>query len=151
MTSDKWLVVSYRAISILGILIFLDQLTKWLAFRFEPFGLTGILYLAHFKNENFAFSFILPITVMYALYFVGLLNILLYLWKKSEDLSNLEKLAWLFVISGAFSNVGERIITGHVKDFVGILNGVFNLADGYILAGIILLLIANFKLKSWKA
>ena len=56
-----------------------------------------------------------------------------------------ESIAWVMILSGACSNVTERIVLGYVKDWIYItrfgLTGIYNLAAGYILIGIVLLLL----------
>jgi lipoprotein signal peptidase len=51
------------------------------------------------------------------------------------------------IFAGAASNIGERILLGYVRDFIYISlykwTGVYNAADGYIILGIVLLLIKS--------
>ena len=94
-----------------------------------------------FRNNNFAFSLQMPLYIMYGIYFLGIAAIAVYLFKHHQNLSTADFLAWLFILAGAVSNVGERVILGYVRDWIYISNGVFNLADIYILLGIFLLII----------
>jgi lipoprotein signal peptidase len=118
------------------LLVALDQWTKSMARNL-------------FLNANFAFSLPVPLALMYAIYFVIIVAIIYYLSKNYHELSRIDFLAWIFVLSGAFANVGERLILGYVRDWIYItafhLTGIYNLADGYILLGIILLLLAPKK------
>ena len=56
------------------------------------------------------------------------------------------KLAWALVLAGGASNIIERIIMGSVRDFIYIhwrnLTGIYNLADFYIIVGVLVLLVA---------
>ena len=56
----------------------------------------------------------------------------------------------VLTFAGALSNVVERIVLGSVRDFIYIIFyhwvGVYNLADGYIIAGIILLLLRSTRM-----
>jgi lipoprotein signal peptidase len=52
------------------------------------------------------------------------------------------------ILAGAVSNVGERTIFGFVRDWVYIYTGVFNLADGYIILGIIILFFYSLMTKT---
>lgn len=131
------------------LLVIFDQLTKWLAFRFESFGLSYFLYLAHFHNSNFAFSLPLPVIIMYVIYGLAFGFIGRYLYPRFRFFNFREKLAWVLVLAGGISNFVERIALGYVRDFIGILNGVFNLADAYIIIGVILLVV-RIKLVSSK-
>ena len=119
--------------------IFLDQLSKFLVK--EPF-----------KNYFFAFSIQLPVWVMYTIYFVAMGAIIKYLVNNFFNLGFLNKLAWILIFTGATSNIVERLILGYVRDFVYISffrwTGVYNLADGYIILGVIILIFPiSYKLK----
>ena len=113
-------------------LIVLDQLVKDLTAR-------------QFLNYQFAFSLPLPAWLMYLLYALILGTIFIYCGKNFSEFHWQQALAWLLIIAGAVSNIGERIILGYVRDYVYIFTGVFNLADGYIIAGIIILLFCSSK------
>ena len=118
------------------ILIVLDQLVKKYA--------TNI-----FQNNNFAFSLPVPGWLMYLIYASVLVGMVYYCAKNYHELGLLSGLAWVLIFAGAVSNISERIITGHVRDFIYITlykwTGIYNLADGYIILGIILLLIFSGK------
>ena len=120
--------------------IFLDQIFKYLFFGLVVIDKQPKYFgIKLFTNYNFAFSLPLPSQIIYSLYFVVLFGILFYLYKKNI-LSTLEKTAWGLILAGAISNIGERIYFGYVRDFIYIFSGIFNLADFYILFGMIVLL-----------
>ena len=104
-----------------------------------------------FLNNQFAFSLPLPTALMYLIYAVILVCIFVYCVKHFSKFSNLQIFAWLLILSGAVSNIGERIVLGYVRDFIYISfykwTGIYNVADGYIIAGIILLLMKNVNIK----
>ncbi len=119
--------------------IFLDQFSKSLVV--EPF-----------RNYFFAFSIQLPVWVMYVIYLVAMAAIVKYLVKNFFKLNFSERLAWVLIFIGATSNIVERLVLGYVRDFIYISfsrwTGVYNLADGYIIAGVIILLFPiSYKLK----
>lgn len=128
--------------SILAIVLVLgDQVTKLLAFKFiEIVDYSNLVAIHPFKNYNFAFSLSVPPVVMYSLYAVLIVAILVYVIRAWKFLNSASKFAWVIILAGACSNVGERIITGYVKDFIKFNTGFFNFADVYIVFGIILLL-----------
>lgn len=119
-------------------LIFLDQAVK--QFVSEPF-----------KNFLFAFSLPVPPVLMYVIYFVILAWVVKYLRENIFKFTFWENLAWVCILSGAVSNIGERIALGYVRDFIFITlfrwTGIYNLADAYILLGILILAIQNVKIK----
>lgn len=118
-------------------LIIIDQLVKiWATSNAQIF-----------RNYQFAFSTPLPGVVMYLLYAAIMLLIIAYVIARHSIFTAWEKLAWTLVLAGSISNIGERILNGYVKDFIYLFTGVFNLADFYILLGIILLFIVRGKIK----
>lgn len=133
-------------------LLLLDQLAKFFAFRFisEPGYLSlsaeRIIGMQLFKNFDFAFSLPLPQTLIFIIYAVVLVMISSYVKKNFNLFDAKSFLAWTFIISGAISNIVERVITGYVKDFFYIIGGgIFNFADFYILFGIALLFYVEFR------
>jgi lipoprotein signal peptidase len=125
--SAKWFVLS-------GALIIIDQLTKWLV------AANG---WSVFINDQFAFSLPVPTPIMFLLYAVILISISYYIWDSWPRFSAIQKFAWMFVYAGGLSNVGERIILGHVRDFIPVATGILNIADFYIFIGLILLLVSQ--------
>jgi len=119
------------------LLIFTDQLAKHLAVRV-------------FKNSAFAFSLPVPPALIYLIYFIVVAGMIYYVLKNHHRFSFASKVAWTLIFAGAASNIGERILLGYVRDFIYISfykwTGVYNAADGYIIAGIILLLLSSTKI-----
>ena len=71
---------------------------------------------------------------------------------KNKFTNKIEEYAFIFVLGGAFGNLGERFINllngndGKVKDFIELLFiPSFNLADSFITIGISLLIISELK------
>ena len=96
-----------------------------------------------FQNNNFAFSLPVPIVLMYLIYALVLFFMGRHIWKNFKTFSLKELTAWNLIFAGALSNIGERIILGYVRDWIYIYNGIFNLADGYIIAGIVILIFTS--------
>jgi lipoprotein signal peptidase len=118
--------------------LLLDQLTKHFAPR-------------PFLNYNFAFSLPVPVALIYVIYFLIMAAMVYYVAKNRRAFNFSSKFAWTLIFAGAVSNIGERIVLGHVRDFIYITfykwTGVYNLADGYIIAGIILLILLSTNRK----
>jgi signal peptidase II len=91
-----------------------------------------------FENSNFAFSLRVPVFLMYLTYIV-LVGLLVNWFVKKKEKNWSDKLGFTLILAGALSNIVERIIQGYVVDFIYLLDGVLNLADFFILAGILLL------------
>lgn len=98
-----------------------------------------------FKNFQFAFSLPVPVWLIYVINFAVLFFIINYVKKHYKILSGLANFAWLLIFSGAVLNIAERIVLGYVRDFIYISfyqwTGVYNLADFYIILGIMILLL----------
>jgi lipoprotein signal peptidase len=101
---------------------------------------------APFLNKNFAFSLPLPQGLIYFTYAVILFYICVYIYKNFKKFRGLEIFAWILILAGAVSNIGERIVLGFVRDYINFLDGIFNLADIYIIFGVIILLLRGINL-----
>jgi signal peptidase II len=106
-------------------------------------------YFAHniFRNSNFAFSLPLPAWLMYLIYTAVLAAMVYYISKHNRNFSLAVKIAWTLIFAGAVANITERIVLGYVKDFIYITflkwTGVYNLADFFIIFGVITLVAAH--------
>lgn len=125
-------------------LLLLAQIIRRFVFD-VPVGYLGIPGLTLFFNDKFAFSIPLPTEIIYLIYTVIILSVLFYLGQNYFRFSIFEKVSWTFILAGALSNIYERICFGFVLDYFNIFTGVFNLADGYIIIGLLLLLLKNKK------
>jgi signal peptidase II len=113
-------------------LIAIDQVAKYFVKTF-------------FLNYNFAFSLPVPTSLIYFIYTLVIAGMVYYVKKYYLQFSLLSSLAWCLIFAGAISNILERLIFGYVKDFIylnlGQFVGIYNLADFYIIAGIIILIL----------
>lgn len=103
------------------------------------------------KNTGIAFSMLerkIPIIIIVTLFIIFILiNDI-----KNRKIKKIEQFSYALVIGGAIGNLLDRIIYGYVIDFLDfkIFNydyPIFNLADTFIVIGIILILIINIKEK----
>jgi signal peptidase II len=117
-------------------LILIDQVSKYFAKNI-------------FRNYAFAFSLPVPSSFIYLIYAVVLGGMIYYVLKNNKNFSVFVKIAWTFIFAGALSNISERILLGFVRDFVYISfykwTGIYNLADGYIILGIVIILFNQSK------
>ena len=98
-----------------------------------------------FRNYDFAFGLRVNPFVMYGVYGLVLCAIGYYLFREHRRLTLVEAISWLAVLAGGLSNLAERIALGYVRDFIYLMNGVFNLADFYIIAGSLILLARELR------
>mgnify|MGYP002780446339 FL=1 len=104
----------------------------------------GWLYLAHRQNPGVAFSFFAGMPAGVRLPFLLALNLValvlfVRMLRRSTDAAT--RLAIALILAGALGNLGDRLLNGHVTDFVlvPIFPFVFNLADAAISVGGVLL------------
>jgi len=145
-------------------IILLDQLTKWLVmFNLSPYQVIELapnLNLTLMFNEGAAFSFLSDaggwqrwLFASFGLLVTGVLVAWLLRLKAGERLL---AGALALVIGGAIGNLIDRVLLGHVIDFVQVYLPfiplamfnpwpAFNVADSAITVGVALLLIETFR------
>ncbi len=141
-------------ISILLIVI-IDQLTKLLIIKsvpiYEKISINTFINITHHKNSGAAFSF-LANAGGWQRWFLILISlsviiiIILWLWQIRYKKQNLLIAGLILVVGGAIGNAIDRILLGHVTDFIQVLFGswafpTFNIADACISIGAALLVI----------
>ena len=143
-------------ISILLIVI-ADQLTKFLIIKwvpiYEKISINILINITHHKNSGAAFSFLANAGgwQRWFLIFISIsviVIIILWLWQIHNKKLNLLIAGLILVVGGAIGNVIDRILLGHVTDFIQVLFGswafpTFNIADMCISVGAVLLIIDN--------
>ncbi|MDD3498368.1 MAG: signal peptidase II [Candidatus Moranbacteria bacterium] len=115
-------------------LIFCDQLLKYMIRQ------NGGFYIC---NQGIAFGIRIPEIFFWIFLTAVFFVVASYIRKNSEYIFPL-----LLTLSGAFSNTIDRIFFGCVIDFIDIKvfnYPLFNLADVFIVTGVILLIIKSFK------
>ncbi len=100
----------------------------------------GLLYFVHRQNPGVAFSMFadLPAELRVPLLSgISLIGILLFSGIIGSATDRLARLGAAAVIAGAVGNLGDRVLTGTVTDFVflAFFPFVFNLADAAITLG----------------
>ncbi len=141
----------------LSVLVFaLDQISKWWAqgvlepYRPEPVMPFFNLMLAY--NKGAAFNFLADQGGWQRWFFVALAVIVaavLVAWLRRLEAGQWRTAAGLaLIIGGALGNVFDRLIHGHVIDFLDFYYGdwhwpAFNLADSAITLGVIFLLLES--------
>jgi len=105
------------------------------------------------KNPDLAFSLSLPQTAIFLIISAIIIVLGIFLYKSFKKGDLFLFFSFLLIISGAISNLIDRIIHGAVIDFisfniVSFQFAVFNLADVWIVLGVALLIFKEpFKVK----
>ena len=135
------------------LIIVLDQLTKWMVLARFTYAerltiIDGFFDLILVYNKGAAFSFLADAGGWQKYFFTILaFAICIYLGRGivKNQFTTIGKFAAAFIIGGALGNVVDRLIHGHVVDFLLFYYKnwsypAFNLADSFICVGAVLLL-----------
>ena len=135
-----------------------DQWTKRLVVdnlnEFDSVVLLPVLEFMRLHNTGAAFSFLSNASGWQRWFFIALavcvsLGILIWLWRLPARGKNLLAAGLCLVMGGALGNVIDRILLGHVVDFIRVhyqawYFPAFNLADSAITIGAALLILDTF-------
>lgn len=133
------------------ILIAIDQITKYLVFKFiSSFEIVKVLpffNLVNLRNTGSAFGMFSSLgnEIFIGISFIAIAVIIFMFWKDKED-----SLGLSLILSGAIGNLLDRFFYGSVRDFIDIHAGslhwpAFNIADAAITIGIAIIFIRIFK------
>lgn len=144
---------------IIGLGVALDQVTKVLAvehFKGQPevSYWDGFFRFIYAENDGAFLSLgsslsptlrMVLLTIIPGIVLVGMMVYLL----RSEKLKRYENIAFALIAAGGIGNIVDRIMAGFVVDFMnmelfGLRTGIFNVADLYIVFGIILFVLGYF-------
>ena len=139
-----------------GLVIGLDQLSKWLAasllIPYQPVPVLPSFNLTLMYNTGAAFSFLADAGGWQRWFFLLLslvISIALVIWINRLKRSDLWlAIALSLILGGAVGNLIDRVLHGHVIDFIEVYYKrwywpAFNLADSAITVGAVLLVIDN--------
>lgn len=141
---------------ILFLALFLDQITKYLAFILLKNGNSVViinkwLEFTYVENTGVAFGSFKGYKFFFIiLSIIAFISILVYINKNKDKITTLEKILYILIATGAIGNCIDRVIYSYVIDFIhsplaGIYDfPVFNIADIYISVSCILLIVISF-------
>lgn len=140
-----------KSIFVFCLLVLIDQLSKLIVinhFKNGLFFLRGFVGLEIYQNHGFVFG--IELGNIIAIVFTSWLIVLfVFIINYSPFLLfQRTRIFFLLVLSGAISNLFDRIFRGYVVDFIRfspIL--IFNIADIFILVGLLLLFFQKRELK----
>jgi signal peptidase II len=142
-------------ITVIAGTLIVDQIGKWIAIgtlkEAAPKAVLPILDLFYQENPGIAFSFLTgasPTLLLIAVVAVTLA--VLFFWARSREGGKLAALGFGLIVGGAVGNIVDRLVYGHVIDFLHLHIGdrtlfVFNLADAALTIGPILLILAFLR------
>lgn len=140
---------------VLGVIVLLflaDQASKWavvhqIGFQEAVTVIPGFFSLTHVYNTGAAFSMMHDSNRFFAVLSLVVFVALVILRKHFPGL--LMQWGWVLILSGILGNVTDRILRGHVVDFLDFQFGsyhwpAFNVADSCICVAAGLFLISSF-------
>lgn len=143
-------------ISIFTTIFFLiDISSKYIISKIVTLGnsidiIKDFLRISYVKNTGAAFSIldgnILLVTI------IGIVIIIMIIWYLYKNKANkmIDKIGYSLILGGSIGNLFDRVCYGYVRDFIDIQIGeynypIFNLADSFIVIGVILLFISAWR------
>ena len=139
-----------KIVAIIGaVLLILDQITKVILFNNSWTVIPGFLSFTYVGNTGMAFGLSQNNVLLIILVNIVILGILIKFLK--ENVNKIDSTVFIsivLILTGGSGNLIDRIVKGHVIDFINInlFNfPVFNLADIYITVGVILLMFVIIK------
>ncbi|MFZ0793388.1 MAG: signal peptidase II [Candidatus Korobacteraceae bacterium] len=134
--------------------LLLDRIAKWavasnIALHDSVVVIPGFLRLTHVENTGAAFGLFAESSVQWkagalvSFSILALVVVSALLWKNSHSLST-TTIGLSLILGGAMGNLWDRMVSGHVVDFLDFYVGsyhwpAFNVADSAIVVGAILL------------
>ncbi|MFQ1657913.1 signal peptidase II [Aeromonas veronii] len=144
----------------LAVLAFvLDQASKLAVVKLLPFGYPGVeitpfFNLVHVYNKGAAFSFLADQggwqRWFFAVLAFAICGLLIHWLRKQSVTQRWSGIAYSFIIGGALGNVFDRLVLGHVVDFLDFYWGsahwpAFNLADSFIFIGAAMIVLDGLR------
>lgn len=139
---------------IAAIVLLLDRVTKWavasnILLHDTVTVIPGLFHLTHVENTGAAFGLFADssaqwkVGALVSFSVIALVIVSALLWRNSRALSA-TTIALSLILGGATGNLWDRMMTGHVVDFLDFYVGsyhwpAFNVADSAIVIGAILL------------
>ncbi len=141
-------------IVLVSVLTGIDQFSKIMVEKYLPLHQSEafIPFISFYRtyNEGIAFSWFEFIdNQVLAVLIAGIILFVLWLWSKLAAVRLYSHLGFGFIISGAIGNLIDRILLGHVVDFIQFHTdnwsfAIFNLADSYITIGAFFIILDEF-------
>lgn len=154
----------WRLYVVAFLIVLLDQATKLWILHHVPEGsyhppafaiIEGFLYIVHIYNEGAAWGMFQGYGMALAILGIATL-IALYFFRKSLELHDkVNQILFGLIIGGIVGNLIDRLLYGHVIDFIDVhLPGYrwpsFNIADSGITIGVVLYILLGFFQKPAK-
>lgn len=144
----------YRYYLLALVVIIIDQWSKWLIIAsmelYERITLIeNFLYITSHRNKGAAWGILQgQFTFFYIITVIFVIGIIYYLQKYGKENRNLA-ISLSFILGGAIGNFIDRLFRKEVVDFIDVMifsydYPIFNVADSFLVIGVILFAIITF-------
>jgi signal peptidase II len=147
-----------RLALVIGLALALDQLSKaWIIANLPPgetvvpvVALHPFFMVTHVRNTGAAFGLLAGVGGVFVLIAIAVALAMLIYYPRVRPNARLTQTAIGLVVAGAAGNAIDRVQHGAVIDFIqytipGVIANVSNLADHAIVAGVLVLLVQNWR------
>ncbi len=137
------------------IFFLIDISSKYIISKIVTLGnsidiIKDFLRISYVKNTGAAFSILDGNTLLVTI--IGIVIIIMIIWYLYKNKVNkmIDKIGYSLILGGSIGNLFDRVCYGYVRDFIDIQIGeynypIFNLADSFIVIGVILLFISAWR------
>ena len=140
---------------IVTLLIFIDFLSKKIIYNLIDLNnfvsVMPFLDIIHIHNYGISFGLLAGVLPVWFIVIFGIIIVFFLIYWMIKSANKYEKWGILFIIAGAISNIGDRLLNHYVLDFIYINFDkyywpAFNFADIYISIGVLIIIIESYKL-----
>ncbi|MCL2530847.1 MAG: signal peptidase II [Oscillospiraceae bacterium] len=160
MKKQKWWLRAC-AVALIAVLVWIDQAVKvWAAANLPGQGqrvlIPGLLGLRYAENAGISFGLFgnSPAVMQGVVIFTGIVMLLGLLFIVMGKLDSPTMWAAAVIIAGGFGNFIDRVLQGFVVDYLEFLFmefAIFNLADVFIMCGMVALVVVTIVTERRKA
>ncbi len=152
-----WLREYFVLLTMAGIIVLLDQWTKWLVRTLLPLGgvwvpweeLLPYIRIVHWYNSGAAFGILQEWGRVFTVLAIVVSGLILYYYPRLAAGEWAWRVAMWMQLGGAVGNLIDRLTLGQVTDFIAIGSfPVFNVADSSITISVFVLLFWD-RVKRW--
>jgi signal peptidase II len=146
-----------KQLGIILAIILIDQLVKYavrmLLFVGQTVVILPFFQLTHITNTGVAFGMFQGANLVFTIFTILILSGFIFWYSKNKGaMSGWLNWAVILIIAGALGNLIDRLVLGHVVDFLefhwaGHYFPAFNMADSCISVGGVMLLIAFIRME----
>lgn len=146
----KYLSDYFSLFLVAGLIVLLDQLTKYLIRSNLALGeiyrpdlwITQFARIVHWQNTGAAFGMFQSLGNVFMILSMIVSVAIIYYYPQVPRQDRLIRLAMAMLLGGAVGNLVDRLYQGYVTDFVSISEfPVFNIADACISLGVVVLFV----------